>query len=249
MTREERSLKLIKSFEPKKGYFVGNSGGKDSVVLDHLMRRAGVKFISIFNFTSVDPPAVKKFIREYYPDTVWLYPKETMFQGIVRRGLPTRLQRWCCDHLKHHANKWEVVATGIRAAESTNRANNRTEIEYFESHLMFNPIFKWSTRQIWEYIKKHQLPYCELYDQGFHRIGCIGCPMSGYNNIVKEFKMFPGYKKAYLWSIQKLIDKGLYSDFDNAEDVFEWWIRGIKKEIYFGLKQQKQFDFNYEETA
>ncbi|MCK4666792.1 phosphoadenosine phosphosulfate reductase family protein [Candidatus Dependentiae bacterium] len=243
MTREERSIKLIKSFEPKKGYMVGNSGGKDSIVLDHLMKRAGVKFTSIFNFTTVDPIPVRRFLRKNYPDTIWLYPKETMFQGILKRDLPRRNARWCCEHLKHYANKWEVVATGIRKDESTNRAKNRCEMEFFDNHLMFNPIFKWSTRQIWEYIRKHNLPYCELYDKGFNRIGCIGCPMTGYKNLVKEFNMFPNYKKAYIWSIQKLIDKGLYSDFDNAEDVFEWWIRGIKTEKFFGMKKQMKFIF------
>jgi len=243
MTREERSIKFIKSFEPKKGYFVGNSGGKDSIVLEHLMRRSGVKFKSIFNFTTVDPPQIRDFLKKYYPDTIWMYPKETMFQGIIKRDLPRRDARWCCEHLKHYANKWEVVATGIRAEESINRKNNRAEVEFFDEHIMFNPIFKWSTRQIWEYIKYHKLPYCELYDKGFSRIGCIGCPMTGYKNLVKEFTMFPNYKKAYLWSIQKLIDKGLYLDFENAEDVFEWWIQGVSVKKYLGLKKQIKIHF------
>jgi len=171
MTREEKSIKLIQEFEPKKGYLVGNSGGKDSLVLDHLMKRAGVSFKSIFNYTTIDPPEVKNFLRKYYPNTVWLYPKLTMFQGIVKYGLPTRTQRWCCDKLKHYANAWNTVATGIRAGESANRANNRSELDWLGNYAMFNPILKWSTRQIWLYIKKHNLPYCKLYNMGYDRIG------------------------------------------------------------------------------
>ncbi len=243
MTREERSIKLIQEFEPKKGYLVGNSGGKDSIVLNHLMERSGVKFKSIFNYTTVDPPEIKDFIRKYYPNTIWLYPKLTMFNGIVKHDLPMRNQRWCCDKLKHYANKWNVVATGIRAEESVNRANNRSELDWIGNYAMFNPILKWSTRQIWLYIKEHNLPYCELYDNGYTRIGCIGCPMHSSTQKLKEFEQYPNIKKAYLWSIKKLIDKGKYLDFDNAEDVFNWWISGVDKGLYFGLKQQLKLEF------
>ena len=243
MTREERSIKLIQEFEPKKGYLVGNSGGKDSIVLDHLMKRAGVKFKSIFNYTTVDPPEVKKFIREYYPNTVWLYPKDTMFQGIVKYDLPMRNQRWCCDKLKHYANKWNMIATGIRAEESVNRANNRSELDWLDNYAMLNPILKWSTRQIWLYIKDHKLPYCKLYDEGYTRIGCIGCPMGSNRQIFNDFERYPNVKKAYLWSIQKRIDKGKYKDFDDANDVFDWWISGISAAKYFGIKEQIKLEF------
>jgi len=243
MTREERSIKLIQEFEPKKGYLVGDSGGKDSKVLCHLMERAEVKYKKIFNFTTVDPPELLKFIREESPDTVWLYPKLTMFQGIVKYGLPMRDKRWCCDKLKHYANKWNIVATGIRAEESVNRANNRSELDWIGNYAMFNPILKWSTRQIWLYIKKYNLPYCKLYDEGYTRIGCIGCPMSSEEQKIKEFEKYPNYKKAYLWSIQKLINKGKYLDFDDAEDVFNWWITGKNKSIYFGIKEQLKLEF------
>ena len=243
MTREERSIKLIQEFEPKKGYMVGNSGGKDSIVLDHLMQRAGVKYNSVFNFTTVDPPEVKQFMREHHSNTVWLYPERTMFQGIVKYGLPTRLQRWCCEHLKHYANKYNVVATGIRAEESVARANNRSTLDWIENYAMFNPILKWSTRQIWLYIKEHNLPYCDLYDKGYDRIGCIGCPMSSHKQKIKEFRQYPNIKKAYIWSIQKLIDKGKYLDFDDAEDVFDWLITGKDKGFYMAQKDQLKLEF------
>ena len=44
---------------------------------------------------------------------------------------------------------------------------------------ILNPIIDWETHHVWDYIKKHKLKYCELYDKGFKRLGCIGCPMVG----------------------------------------------------------------------
>ncbi len=39
----------------------------------------------------------------------------------------------------------------------------------------FTPIADWSEADIWEYVKRHQVPYNELHDQGFPSIGCAPC--------------------------------------------------------------------------
>ena len=44
-------------------------------------------------------------------------------------------------------------------------------------------------------------------------------------------------------TIEKLIDMGKFSDFENAEDVFNWWTSDKSKKKHFGNKQQNKFDF------
>lgn len=39
----------------------------------------------------------------------------------------------------------------------------------------FNPLANWSSQQVWEYIRAHQVPYNALHDQGFVSIGCEPC--------------------------------------------------------------------------
>ena len=46
--------------------------------------------------------------------------------------------------------------------------------------LFENPIFDWFEWEIWEYIEENNLPYCSLYDEGFHRLGCVICPFLTY---------------------------------------------------------------------
>jgi phosphoadenosine phosphosulfate reductase len=39
----------------------------------------------------------------------------------------------------------------------------------------FNPLTHWSSRQVWSYIRDHNVPYNALHDRGFVSIGCEPC--------------------------------------------------------------------------
>ena len=70
-----------------------------------------------------------------------------------------------------------------------------------------NPIIDWSDKEVWNFINKNMVPYCELYNEGFRRIGCIGCPMAGRKERERHFLRWPKYKESYLRAIKKLIEK------------------------------------------
>lgn len=238
----KESIRLLKKHEPPEGYFLAFSGGKDSVVTYDIVKRAKVKFQAYFNRTSVDPLVLIRFIKENFPDTVHLRPKLTMFQLIVKKKmLPTRMRKFCCEHLKHYAGKGRFVVTGIRAEESHARAD-RNMVEgdkYNEGKKYIHPIFYWNELDVWEHIDRYRLPVCPLYDdEDCTRIGCVGCPCQGTAGMERDFKRYPKIKKAYIWAIQQLMDNNLYwRDFDSAEDVLNWWIMGNNREAYFLLKR------------
>jgi phosphoadenylyl-sulfate reductase (thioredoxin) len=67
--------------------------------------------------------------------------------------------------------------TGLRRSQSQTRANVR-KVEVDRDHgniIKVNPLADWSEQQVWEYIKTNQLPYNQLYDQGYASIGCAPC--------------------------------------------------------------------------
>lgn len=91
-----------------------------------------------------------------------------------------------------------------------------------------NPIIEWTESDVWEFIKAEGIPYCELYDEGWHRLGCIGCPMARRSGREHEFSRWPKYKHHYFVAFEKMIKqrilKGKKCDWQTAQDVFNWWM-------------------------
>lgn len=92
-----------------------------------------------------------------------------------------------------------------------------------------NPIIDWTDRDVWEFIRGEHIPYCELYDCGYHRLGCIGCPMGGRKSQLREFARYPKYKDGYIRAFEKMLDvrkiRALKDvGWKTGEEVFKWWV-------------------------
>lgn len=101
--------------------------------------------------------------------------------------------------------------------------------------LVCSPIYEWSDMDVWDFIKGRNMEYNPLYDMGYSRVGCIGCPLS--NEQVKELEMYPKYKENYIKAFDKMLAKrraagkdditgktGLHRWVD-GKTVYRWWIR------------------------
>ena len=94
---------------------------------------------------------------------------------------------------------------------------------YQRSKVVINPIIDWADDEVWEFIHEYQVPYCELYDKGCKRLGCIGCPMSTHQ--AEELEKYPKYKQAYIRAFQRMIDQfDKPTQWKTGEDVYNWWI-------------------------
>lgn len=227
----QQAINRIKLHEPEEGYYVAFSGGKDSVVVLDLVRRAGVKYDAHHNLTGTEPPELIYFIREHYSDIITESPKITMWQLIIDNGIPpTRLMRYCCAELKEHGGEGRFKITGIRHEESLKRSKRK----YFEPCMkntgtrFLNPIIDWTETEIWEYIHLYKLPYCNLYNKGWRRIGCMFCPMSSRSEKARQEVEYPKYKTLYIKTFDKMIEKrkadGKNCSWQNGEECFNWWV-------------------------
>lgn len=248
-----RAEKMAMRLDPENGFYNTFSGGKDSQCLYHIVKLAGVKAKTHMSLTSVDPPEVIRFVKTQYPDVELIKPRMSIYDmAKKKRILPTMRFRWCCAEFKETGGVGKVTLIGVRKEESARRAKRgeisasikgkRTEesFDQWSEHeekmvacvggkdkILVSPIIHWTERDVWEFLNKNDIPHCELYDQGYTRIGCICCPMSGYKQKVREIRRWPHVKRNWLKTIKWLIDNGhSFSDYPNAEFGFNWWISG-----------------------
>lgn len=266
-----KSEKLSLRLDPENGFYNTFSGGKDSQCLYHLVKIAGVKAKTHMNLTSVDPPEVIRFVKTHYPDVELIKPKMSIYEMAKKKHLlPTMRFRWCCVEFKETSGAGKVTLIGIRRKESARRAK-RGEIstnikgkraeetfDQWSEHeekmvtcvggkdkILVSPIIYWTKRDVWEFLNSNNIPHCELYDQGYTRIGCICCPMSQQRQKLKEIERWPHVKRNWLKTIQWMIDNGYVNNkFNDAETGFKWWISGKSfKQFYADEFLQQKFDF------
>lgn len=201
----------------------------------------------LVRFIKTEYPEVELEFPRYADGTVatmWnLIPKQTM--------PPTQLARYCCRYLKEKGGEGRDKITGVRWAESVRRKNKRAGLEIQgdaktremldpdnmdedmvrycmqSKGFVLNPIIDWSDEDVWEFIHRYNVKYCHLYDEGFKRLGCIGCPMATEREKKRQFKRWPKYEEAYLRAFDRMLKNGKkeYLKWDTPEDVMKWWRR------------------------
>ena len=71
--------------------------------------------------------------------------------------------------------------TGLRRQQSDTRSSiGIIEVYVFDESagrdiVKLNPMANWSREAVWDYLKKHGIPYNALHDQGYRSIGCQPC--------------------------------------------------------------------------
>lgn len=177
----------------------------------------------------------------------------TMWNLIPKKKLPpTRITRYCCQYLKEDGGEGRDKITGVRWEESVRRKSTRSGLEVEQKindkdrtrldpdnmdedmvrycmqskGFILTPIIDWTTDEVWEFIHRYNVPYCDLYDKGFKRLGCVGCPMNTHQ--VEELERYPRIKAAYIRAfermLEKLDDKKRVS-WESGEDVMTWWTK------------------------
>jgi phosphoadenosine phosphosulfate reductase len=234
----ERAIELLRMYQPKdRPYYGCFSGGKDSCVIKEIARLGNINVIWHYSVTTIDPPELCRFIKKHHPDAIWDAPKIPFFKMAETRGFPTRRARWCCEEYKESKSPiGSVMIFGVRAAESARRAKTWKEITAHTKtgQYVVSPIVNWTDSEVWQFIKGRNIPYCDLYDQGFKRLGCVGCPMS--SNKKSELMRYPHFYRAWerlfkiIWSnragTNQRDGRVWFGEryFNDSNELYQWWL-------------------------
>ena len=105
--------------------------------------------------------------------------QESQF-GILNQTAPDR----CCairkvEPLFGALESYETWFTGLRREQSKSRAALEVAADFKlpsgKTLRKISPLADWSTRDVWLYLKEHDIPMLPLYDQGYTSIGCEPC--------------------------------------------------------------------------
>lgn len=114
-------------------------------------------------------------------------PNHEELEAIVHEHGPNlfyesiELRKKCCEirkvnPLQRVLKTVEAWVCGLRQEQALTRQDLNV-FEWDESHeiMKINPLAFWSEEKVWEYIKKENIPYNELYEENYRSIGCRPC--------------------------------------------------------------------------
>ena len=149
------------------------------------------------------------------------------------QGVVTIMSRSVHKELDGNTDFRPTRQGGVMLMNDNDENRKLVEFCYRRHKTTLNPIIDWTDAEIWQFIRQEKIPYCCLYDEGFHRLGCIGCPMATRRGRSIEFARWPKYKTAYLHAFEKMIQEreqrgkidGTWRMGTGPMEVFHWWMQ------------------------
>lgn len=124
---------------------------------------------------------------------------------------------------------YETTKKGGLVMNADNDKNRRlVEHCYRTQAAMVNPIIDWTEADVWQFLHHYGCESNPLYQCGFKRVGCIGCPMASAHGMRREFTRYPKYKENYVRAFDRMLDareaRGLKRIWETGEHVMHWWL-------------------------
>jgi phosphoadenosine phosphosulfate reductase len=146
----------------------------------------------------------RKF-RLFTLDTEFLFPETYQLMDQVERRYGTTIEKvyalsspeeqervhgpalWklsadqCCnlrkvEPLRRKLSELQAWISSIRRDQTTSRADaGKIEWDKKFGLVKINPLADWTSKQVWQYIREHEVPYNSLHRQNYPSIGCTHC--------------------------------------------------------------------------
>ena len=166
-------------------------GAEDVVVIDMMMKinpKARIFTLDTGRLNQETYDVMDEIRNKYNVNIEVMFPDQNEVEQMVRANGMNLFyhsignRKLCCGIRKvHPLNRMLVTLdgwiTGLRGDQTQVRADAK-KIEIDEQHnnmIKVNPIIEWKWEEVWDYIKKNNIPYNKLHDKGYSSIGCEPC--------------------------------------------------------------------------
>jgi phosphoadenosine phosphosulfate reductase len=189
---EQQALEILRQAERESAPAVlASSFGVEDMVLTDLIDRHGLA-LGIFTLDTGRLPeetyALMQTARQRYRTPIVTYaPERAAVEAYVAAHGPNgfydsvALRQACC-HLRKVEPLRRALAgkqgwiTGLRRQQSpTRRDLPFSEWDGENGLRKYNPLAAWTTDDVWQYVRAHDVPYNALHDKGYASIGCAPC--------------------------------------------------------------------------
>src|SRR5690625_1787712 len=168
------------------------SFGIEGIVMIHLISQVNPKAKIVFLDTGLhfkETYELIECVKKRYPNLQIeiKQPELTVSQQAEKHGdeLWKTNPDHCC-YIRKVLPLQEVLAgatawiSGLRREQSESRRNTNfvNKDETFKS-IKICPLIHWTWKDIWDYVKEHELTYNKLHDEGYPSIGCAPCTLPG----------------------------------------------------------------------
>ncbi len=169
------------------GVAISSAFGAEGMVLIDIASRVGQSFRLFTLDTEFLFPETYNLIdqvEQRYGITIErVYPLNSPEKQEQKHG-PALWQRnpdLCCnlrkvEPLQRKLGELRAWVTSIRRDQTAARASaGKIEWDQKFGLVKINPIADWSSKQVWHYIREHNVPHNELHERNYPSIGCTHC--------------------------------------------------------------------------
>ena len=223
----ERVLKKVKEEYGNQLVFASSMGAEDQVLVDMINRLdlnisvftidTGRLFLETYQLISETVDKYDLELQVFFPDYKEVEKMVKDF-GINLFSKTVDLRHKCCDvrklsPLKRALKPYNAWICGLRREQSA----TRHELEVFmqdkvNDKVKISPLLDWSEDEIYEYIRKYNVPYNKLHDVGYRSIGCSCC--------TRAIRMIDDIRSGrWWWEPQGAKECGLHWDNGNLKRI------------------------------